>query len=280
MLLTKRIATLLHHTLEASRPIQQANLTPGSDASNASNGLHTLLLLSPTGKLLSSSSPQPTSTLRTWCTVACSLWGLYTREGQDASAFNVNLGDAVAGGLSSEDGGGVRSILVQLENGIMVLRMLRCGLLFVAVGGSGTSTHGESSQPFSNNTTPIESCKTTMENGHDGESKPDHANDTNLTGNEIQARSSDAGYVPDRNLLEVPSSHHKAPSDTASVHTFTTENSTNAQSASTGSATNKGMAKNLMFLRRQAEEFSEFLDDRLESWGGAVNREEQASNSH
>ncbi|KAF7890774.1 uncharacterized protein EAF01_010583 [Botrytis porri] len=123
MLLSKRISTFL-----------QNNISPH---------LHTLMLLTPTGKLLSTSSSSPASVLRHQGTLALSLWTLYSpfpaQTVSDALPPNVEPSH-VRTPKSRE----TKSILIQMELGIMVIRLLACGLLFVAIGpapgASGTTT--------------------------------------------------------------------------------------------------------------------------------------------
>ncbi|PVH86724.1 hypothetical protein DL98DRAFT_312134 [Cadophora sp. DSE1049] len=136
MLLTKRLTAFLSQ-----------NTTPQ---------LPTLLLLSPTGKLLSSSSPLPASTLRTQATLACSLWNLYQpttsimpsalpspsqsqaqTEAQSQTSHSQSRGsDATFSSTSTITDHDLSTITIQLSHGIMVIRALSCGLLFVAIGPS------------------------------------------------------------------------------------------------------------------------------------------------
>ncbi|PQE33699.1 hypothetical protein CJF32_00009096 [Rutstroemia sp. NJR-2017a WRK4] len=123
LLMSKRISTFLH--------------------SNLSPQLHTLLLLTPTGKLLSSSSSAPASVLRHQGTLALSLWTLYSPFPSDAIADALPNSDERQRARDSErERGrdrGTKSILIQMEFGIMVIRRLRCGLLFVAIGPGPTT---------------------------------------------------------------------------------------------------------------------------------------------
>jgi hypothetical protein len=130
MLLTKRLTTFLSQ-----------NTTPQ---------LPTLLLLSPTGKLLSSSSALPASSLRTQATLACSLWTLYQPAAsslitsaippQSHSQSNTHPrgSDATLSSTTTaaDNDHNLASITVQLTHGVMVIRALSCGLLFVAIGPS------------------------------------------------------------------------------------------------------------------------------------------------
>lgn len=116
---------------------------------NTSPQLHTLILLSPTGKLLSSSSSSPASMLRTQATVAVSIWNLYY-------PFQASTSTLVAESLppsasnnspsSREPGKDLSAITVQLEYGTMSIRALTSGLLFVAIGPSSTPPPISSSQ--------------------------------------------------------------------------------------------------------------------------------------
>lgn len=127
-------------------------------AQNTSPALPTLLLLSPTGKLLSSSSPSPASTLRTQATLACSLWTLYQPTADllpQTLPSSANAPSQGRGGRPGKERGRGRSsdrsrtadgegagdeelstVTIQLSNGIMVISALSCGLLFVAIGPS------------------------------------------------------------------------------------------------------------------------------------------------
>lgn len=126
MLLNKRLTTFLSQ-----------NTTPQ---------LPTLLLLSPTGKLLTSSSPLSATALRTQATLACSLWVLYQPSipslissslpnSQNEQGRNGPRGsDSTIGSSNTATEHELSTITIQLTNGIMVIRQLSCGLLFVAIG--------------------------------------------------------------------------------------------------------------------------------------------------
>ncbi|EPQ61529.1 Bgt-4716 [Blumeria graminis f. sp. tritici] len=114
---------------------------------NTSATVPTLMLLAPTGKLLASASPMPASQLRTQATLAYSLWTLYRPS---VSSIVAALPPATAASLapasqlvSSPSGAsappGISTITVQLDQGVMVIRALTCGLYFVAVGSSPTA---------------------------------------------------------------------------------------------------------------------------------------------
>jgi hypothetical protein len=128
MLLTKPLSTFLN--------------------ANRSPHIHTLLLVTPAGKLLSSSSSAPASLLRNQATVACSVWELY---GPIAAAGTIGVALPSTSASSDDDEDysahrtadpGVSSILIQLETGTMIIRALRCSLLFVVIGPSPASQTG------------------------------------------------------------------------------------------------------------------------------------------
>ena len=112
MLLTKRLTAFL--------------------SQSASQQLHTLLLLSPTGKLLASASSSPASVLRTQATLAVALWSSYNplpiNPGANSSQTTITNANARATNASPS------TITIQLEHGIMCIRALTSGLLFVAIG--------------------------------------------------------------------------------------------------------------------------------------------------
>lgn len=128
MLLTKRLTAFLSQ-----------NTTPQ---------VPTLLLISPTGKLLASASSTPTSKLRTQSTLACTLWNLYQPYQNVESHVLTDALDTEdeTHGKSTSNGDPVPtiskrgeeedpcSITIQLTEGVMVIRGLKCQLLFVAIG--------------------------------------------------------------------------------------------------------------------------------------------------
>jgi hypothetical protein len=219
MLLTKRLTTFLSQ-----------NTTPQ---------LPTLLLLSPTGKLLSSSSPLPAPTLRTQATLACSLWALYapsisslitsTIHPPPSTSSNQPRGsDATLSSTSTvaENDHELAAITIQLSHGVMVIRALSCGLLFVAIGPSNLAVSGPSqtihAQSISSHTSPPSSPPAQGDmHGYNGEGA--HERDLGAVGS-------------------------GAPSEVGSVR-------------STGSRT-----ASIMGIKRQAEEVGRWLDGQLEGF--------------
>ncbi|KAG9241259.1 hypothetical protein BJ878DRAFT_483111 [Calycina marina] len=114
MLLSKRLTTLL--------------------TSSTTPQLHTLLLLSLNGKLLSSASPSMASVLRTQATLAVTLWSSY----QSLPLPNTSNASRMSGNGDAE----TNMITIQLEQGVMCIRLLTPGLLFVAIGENGGRVGG------------------------------------------------------------------------------------------------------------------------------------------
>ncbi|GAP88327.1 hypothetical protein SAMD00023353_3001300 [Rosellinia necatrix] len=114
LLLTKRLTAFL-----------RANLSPQ---------IHTTLLATVTGKLLTHASPHSVATLRTQATVAASLWALYATP-----STTVTIEEALPShppptlvGKSSPS-----AITVQLTSAVVVIRYLQCGLLFICISPAG-----------------------------------------------------------------------------------------------------------------------------------------------
>lgn len=153
LLLTKRLTAFLH-----------ANLSPQ---------IHTAALTTLSGKLLAHASSHPVSTLRTQCTVAASVWAVYASPGAGAAVADALPSATPTPGLSSPAAsalassptsppgtaaglppaalagssrastiGGSRptAVTIQLSGGVLVARLLRCGLLFVCVGPAPDGT--------------------------------------------------------------------------------------------------------------------------------------------
>ncbi|KAI1018188.1 hypothetical protein LB505_001401 [Fusarium chuoi] len=140
LLLTKRLTAFLN-----------ANRTPQ---------LPTLLLTSPHGKLLAHASPHPVAALRTHATVAASLLAIHSTSAPAlaASLPGSRTPDRIGSSPPEEDdledetdrlsqsqqldshksgkGRGIKpaTVTVQLTSGTVVIRRLKCGLLFVCVG--------------------------------------------------------------------------------------------------------------------------------------------------
>ncbi|KAK5626243.1 hypothetical protein RRF57_001958 [Xylaria bambusicola] len=111
LLLTKRLTAFL-----------RANLSPQ---------IHSSLLTTVAGKLLTHASPHSVATLRTQATVAASLWALYSAPSTGATIENAlpsHSSSALVGKQTSS------AITVQLAGAVVAIRHLRCGLLFICIG--------------------------------------------------------------------------------------------------------------------------------------------------
>ena len=152
LLLTKRLTGFLH--------------------ANQSPQLPTLLLTTPHGKLLAHASPQPVGLLRTHATVAASLLAIHTSSSvavPSALPGAQTPDDPVASPSSDRNDGAVArsppaaaaapsgrllrsvkpvTITVQLSGGTVVVRRLKCGLLFVCIGPA--ASHQPAVEPHEN----------------------------------------------------------------------------------------------------------------------------------
>ncbi|KAK1634483.1 hypothetical protein BDP81DRAFT_396442 [Colletotrichum phormii] len=152
-------------------------------ASNLNTNLHTALLATPSGRLLAHASPQPVSLLRTQSTVASSLFALHASATPDipdalpSSSSSPPTSAGAAGTTTTEDGayGGIGgaggkplTITVQLAAGVVVIRRLKCGLLFVCIGPLAENI--EAQQPSS--TDQHHSLANTNANGGAGTGTP------------------------------------------------------------------------------------------------------------
>ncbi|KAI1649401.1 uncharacterized protein F4817DRAFT_35463 [Daldinia loculata] len=115
LLLTKRLTAFL-----------SANLGPQ---------VHTAVLTTLSGKLLAHASPHSVGTLRTQCTVAASVWALYSTPETVAEALPQSQ-RAQSTSPSPVPHPTPSAVTIQLVAGVMVIRRLRCGLLFVCIGPS------------------------------------------------------------------------------------------------------------------------------------------------
>lgn len=98
-------------------------------ASHLSATTHTLLLTTPTGRLLAHASDAAAAALRARATIAAGLVHMYSRPGTSTTAGAG--ADEAAGAAGAK---GPLCVTVQMAEGVFVVRVLRCGLLLVAVG--------------------------------------------------------------------------------------------------------------------------------------------------
>ncbi|KAK1450890.1 hypothetical protein CCUS01_11430 [Colletotrichum cuscutae] len=211
-------------------------------ASNLNANLHTALLATPSGRLLAHASPQPVSLLRTQSTVASSLFALHASATPDipdalpsssstppsssgAAATNTEDGGYHAGGA----GGKPLTITVQLAAGVVVIRRLKCGLLFVCIG------------PLAETIEAQQASSSTDQHSHSH-----HSSHANAGAN---------GGAGTGTPFQIPVS----PSEADSILSLGAQTTTSL--ASVGSVNTAGV----VVLRRHAEELARWLDDKLGS---------------
>ncbi|KAH9907421.1 hypothetical protein F4778DRAFT_537810 [Xylariomycetidae sp. FL2044] len=234
LLLTKRLTSFL-----------RANLTPQ---------IHTALLTTLSGKLLAHASTQPVSTLRTQCTVAASLWALYA-----APSTTAHLAEALPRPLQpqpqpqsqsqsqsqhpsssssrrplSSSAAGV--VTIQLTGAVLVIKKLKCGLLFVCMGPTVPSPEGGGGEP--------------QQQMQGQQIRPMQASQQHLI-TELQ-------QPPPAEQLPPPGS----PSEVESVMSAGA-----ATTASVATTTASVAASAVVLVRRQAEELARWLDDKMGSLG-------------
>ncbi|KAL2147315.1 hypothetical protein VTI28DRAFT_10305 [Corynascus sepedonium] len=120
LLLTKRVTSFL-----------RANLSPI---------IHSAMLTTPAGSLLAHASNLPASALRRQAAVAASLWALQGPSNAastpaDPATASLPPGSTVRTRKSGKHA--QPTVTVQLDSGaVFVIRRLRCGMLFICMGGS------------------------------------------------------------------------------------------------------------------------------------------------
>jgi hypothetical protein len=249
MLLTKPLTTLLHHSLTPS--------------------LHTLLLLTPSGRLLSSASPHSASILRNQATLAISLWEIYAPLTADGTLDSALKGqddedsespdddedsddsneqrrerelrrqrreDQYQQNIQSHD---LKSITIQLTNGILLIRALKCGLIFAGISSPHVSHPQPPSFSPTSSTYPFSSTS------------PTHALPSGLQA--LRIRDQERLRGEDRHLM--PS------------RPMSSDGGVTSSAASTAGSV-RGGGGELKVLRRRMEDLSRWLDDELMGWGG------------
>ncbi|KAF4464600.1 hypothetical protein FALBO_8552 [Fusarium albosuccineum] len=174
LLLTKRLTAFLHANQTAQLP--------------------TLLLTTPHGKLLAHASPQPVAVLRTHATVAASLLAIHSTSAPAlaSSLPGSRTPDPIGSSPPEEDepadddtdrlsqsqqleshpsakGRGIKpaTVTVQLTSGTVVIRRLKCGLLFVCVGPANPDV-AEHTAPHVNDHVHVPAGETSQVGSPDG----------------------------------------------------------------------------------------------------------------
>ncbi|KAI0839838.1 hypothetical protein F5Y06DRAFT_264748 [Hypoxylon sp. FL0890] len=212
-------------------------------SSNLSPQLHTAVLTTLSGKLLAHASPHTVGTLRTQCTVAASIWALYSSP---AASDNVTeaLPQATTIHTRSGSGNGPSAVTIQLTGGVMVIRRLRCGLLFVCIGPTGATDGGEHATTHTH-------TQAQGQNQSQLQSRPMPAPSIQATGLSVGG----SGNEPH------PTTPLGSPSEVESVA------SAGAATTASIATTTSVAASAVVATRRQAEELARWLDDKLGSLG-------------
>ncbi|KAI1777065.1 hypothetical protein F4818DRAFT_333902 [Hypoxylon cercidicola] len=213
-------------------------------SSNLSAQIHTAALTTLSGKLLAHASPHGVGALRTQCTVAASIWVQYSSRA---------AGLAVAESLPSSHSSSPQSpetrcaepasppgaVTIQLAAGVVVIRRLRCGLLFVCVGpaGDSSSSSGAATEQQQHHHSSSSAMPTPQQQQQQPPSTPGGDHRPPMT-------------PPLGSPSEVESVASLGAATTASV----------ATTASTAAA-------GVVAMRRQAEELARWLDDKLGTLG-------------
>ncbi|KAL2076200.1 hypothetical protein VTL71DRAFT_1143 [Oculimacula yallundae] len=251
MLLTKRLTTFLSQ-----------NTTPQ---------LPTLLLLSPTGKLLSSSSPLPASTLRTQATLACSLWTLYQPTTSPSSSSQAQLqnqshsrgSDATLSSTSTVTDHDHSTIAIQLTSGIMVIRALTCGLLFVAIGPSNPSSTNTATAAVTSSPQPPTSNQQTIQPQAHTNSSSRHTSPPSSPSPPVAHGDAHDGNTQSQNQSQTQSQNHSHRELGHHLAVTSAAASEAGSIRSTGTGTRGG---SIASIKRQAVEVGKWLDTHLEGF--------------
>ncbi|KAL2119814.1 hypothetical protein VTJ04DRAFT_6775 [Mycothermus thermophilus] len=129
---------------------------------NLSEHIHSAMLTTPSGSLLAHASPLPATALRRQAAVAASLWDLQSsahpqppaNPADHAAAEPANNNNNNNNGIQQQDAPtvvrsrksarrGQPTVTVQLDTGaVFVIRRLKCGMLFICMGGTEGSATG------------------------------------------------------------------------------------------------------------------------------------------
>ncbi|KAK4044314.1 hypothetical protein C8A01DRAFT_31631 [Parachaetomium inaequale] len=104
---------------------------------NLSSHIHSAMLTTPAGSLLAHASSLPASALRRQAAVAASLWALQgpAPTSHDPATASIPPGSTVRTRRSGKHA--PPTVTVQLDSGaVFVIRRLRCGMLFICMGGA------------------------------------------------------------------------------------------------------------------------------------------------
>lgn len=261
LLLTKRLTSFLQLNLSAQ--------------------ITTLLLLTPDGKLLAyASQPSiPVATLRTHGTVAASLYTIHS-NGADQDTIDAALPPGSrarrasrGSSSSSSKTDGPLAVTIQLESGtVLVIRRLRCGMLFVCMGppagndvqGSRPATQHQQHQ--GGQTSQLHQLHHPPQGSQQSLHPPQVTDDASAGGaNGHTPASSPPPPAPTTTststAAQPPSAFQPlgSPPETASIRSAATGVSATSTSSTVFGAGTAGVVA----TRRHAEELARWLDDKL-----------------
>ncbi|KAI1454462.1 hypothetical protein F4805DRAFT_322847 [Annulohypoxylon moriforme] len=243
-------------------------------SSNLSPQIHTAALTTLSGKLLAHASPHPVGTLRTQCTVAASIWTLYS-TGEQYTVIEAlpPPQSGIDGTFTAPPTPTPNAVTIQLSGGVMVIRHLRCGLLFVCIGPLGED--GRPSTSTSQRPNPNIS--------HTAHSNSNlNPNSAATFGPSLSPQTPTHSHTSPHSNPHTPQSQGRPMPSTPSAsgheaqHAQTPLGSPSevASVASAGAATTASIATTasvaasaVVATRRQAEELARWLDDKLGSLG-------------
>ncbi|XXG95951.1 hypothetical protein Hte_002227 [Hypoxylon texense] len=242
LLLTKRLTAFL-----------SANLSPQ---------VHTAALTTLSGKLLAHASPRPAGALRTQCTVAASVWAQYASP---AAAAPAAVAEALpplhssrsyyvrSSSSNSSEPVSPGAVTIQLAGGVVVIRRLRCGLLFVCVGPAAAGS-GSGSGGGDGGGSVAGGAVTGEQHQHSGAMPtPQHPHQQQSQSQQLPSTPGD--HRP-------PTPPLGSPSEVESVASLGA-----ATTASVATTTASTAGAGVVAMRRQAEELARWLDDKLDSLG-------------
>ncbi|KAK3316407.1 hypothetical protein B0H66DRAFT_561216 [Apodospora peruviana] len=234
---------------------------------NLSSHIRMAALTTPAGRLLAHASQLPASVLRRQCGVAASLWALHSPP---PPADHQQNNEGSEGGKGKERGGKpapAPAITVQLDSGaVFVIRRLRCGMLFVCMGGNigtGSSRGSETPHQQQHQQPQLQrqdsSTSGIIVDGGGGESvlpPPATLGLTTTTGDKMFLAPPPGSVSPTplgspSDVGSVLSAHHAAGWTTGSISTA-------------GAAGNGPLSPvSVLAMRRRVEELARVLDERL-----------------
>ncbi|SPQ26823.1 91f17766-612b-4e09-bc69-dc968e4d0b9f [Thermothielavioides terrestris] len=277
LLLTKRVTAFLRANLSAH--------------------IHSAMLTTPAGSLLAHASNLPASALRRQAAVAASLWALQgpahaAPAAPGAASATLPPGSTVR---TPKSGRHPPTVTVQLDSGaVFVIRRLRCGMLFICMGGSegaaAAAGRHTPTPPAPHNTRPSRSSVPTTPTPDQTSQiqspvdaippiSPTTAEQTPATATTASTTTAAASNLHPTPLLSTPADPPQPPAQPAPAQTVTTTPTTpiphrgasvasgasaattvpGSSSGGSGGGSNSSAAQ----MRRQVEELARWLDERL-----------------